>query len=145
MAGASAKCDGNCAGEKTLLKCWKGELTGGCATSEKCDRFCNVTVKSKAECRQPKVRIAATPLTGPLAQLTVALEANLPILYTLQQRADGIFKATLNLSLDVRELTDIKQECLPTVVATTDNGLAQLTAGITAVAQILSQAEKFQE
>lgn len=138
---ASAKCDGDCKADLEPLKCWGGELAGGCVMDARCESSCNVSVKAKAECRQPVVHVDVSPLSPRAAQLVVALEKNLPIIYSLQQRVDGIYKAAAELPVMVRESNDIDPACAPSVVAATRVGLSHIYASVSACQTLLGAVE----
>lgn len=81
----SVKCDGTCAGDFEPIKCTGGELKGGCQVEASCDANCDASVKAKAECRPPELRVTAEAKAGldvaGQARFNIALESlrvNLP-------------------------------------------------------------------
>jgi hypothetical protein len=144
-ADASAKCDGICKADYEPLKCWGGELAGGCNVDAKCESFCNAIVKAKAECRHPQVRVAMRPMSPRAAQLMIALEQNLPIIYANQQRIDGMFKVVGKLQVEVRQLRDLDPACLPAIVAAIDGADAEISAGVNGCGALLGTLESLTE
>jgi len=129
-----------CKGDFELLNCFGGELVGGCKTTPRCDSFCNVSAKAKAACRQPDVKTDFEPLDVG-APFIAALQKYLPIIYTLQQRVDGMFKATSTFPTMLRELTDIKPECVPLLLDATDVAVGQISNAVVGAAAVLGLVE----
>ncbi len=100
--GVSVKCDGECDADFEPLKCTGGELKGGCQVEASCDANCDASVKAKAECRPPELRVTATAKAGldaaGQARFNIALESlrvNLPSIAVAVKARGAAFVTSL--------------------------------------------------
>jgi hypothetical protein len=138
-ANASVKCDGKCSGEFEPLKCTGGELKGGCKAEAKCEGSCDASVSAKAECTPPQVKLAITGGANAevVAQLKTTLEANLPVVYALKARLEGMAKLTGTITANGSAVVDIKAACIPAVIAAAGTGVSDTTATVSATGSLI--------
>lgn len=140
-AGASVTCDGSCDGEFEPLKCEGGELKGGCQVEASCDANCDASVKAKAECTPPEVRIVVEGAASANveAKLKAVLEANLGVIAALEARFTALGDALVAVSgnVDAEFLADIKVACVPVILAALEGAVSDVGATVQASASIM--------
>jgi orotate phosphoribosyltransferase-like protein len=140
QANAKVQCDGKCEGEFEPIKCTGGELKGGCQVDAKCDANCDASVKAKAECTPPEVKIAISGSTN-AEKIIATLEANLPLIFGVQARAKAIANVGGTISGNLSAVGDIKAACIPLMVGSAADAaqdVATTTQATAAVAGTVS-------
>jgi hypothetical protein len=153
--GVAVKCDGTCMGEFEPIRCKGGELKGGCQVEASCDANCDASVKAKAECRPPELRVTAVAKAGldagGQARFNLALESlrvNLPsILVAVKARGqtfitglDASVKAGVNVVADPGKLGVKGTACAAAITAAGIEASANFTASVTAATQVTGAA-----
>lgn len=139
-ASASVQCDGKCDGDFEPIKCTGGKLEGGCKVDAKCDANCDASVSAKAECTPPQVTIVAQGAADFTAfgKLKATLEANLPLVFSIQARIKGMadiagsFSGNINASV----LGDLKAACIPPMVSAVGQAVSDVNDSVSASASI---------
>lgn len=129
-AMASVKCDGECKADYEPLKCTGGELKGGCKVEAKCDANCDASVKAKASCSPPSVRVDLTA-TGDIqaaGKLKATIEANFSVVYAFKARLEGMGKVVAVISANADVVADIKAACIVPVVAAIGTAVEDVAA-----------------
>ena len=141
-ANASVKCDGECKAEYEPLKCSGGELKGGCKAEAKCEGNCDASVKAKAECSPPSLKVVFTGAANVQAagKLKATFEANLGVILAFKARLDGMAKIAGSFSGNVSAVTDIKAACIPAMVGAVGNAVEDVSGSVSASASIAGSA-----
>ena len=154
-ATASVKCDGKCNAEYQPLKCKGGELKGGCNVEASCDANCNASVKAKAECRPPSLKVTADIKAGATADIQTrynvaieSLEANLPtIVVAFKARGQAFvngFKGSVEggakIVANPGSLGAKGAICFGSIVAAGATGIDNFTASFQAAGKVAGSA-----
>lgn len=141
-AEASVKCDGDCQADYEPIKCSGGELKGGCEVDAKCDANCDASVKAKASCSPPSVKVAFTGAANAeaAAKLQGTFEANLGIILGFKARLEGMVDLAGTLSGNIEAVADVKAACIPAMIAAAATAGTDLTASVEASASIVTSA-----
>jgi hypothetical protein len=137
-ANASFQCDGDCAGEFEPLRCEGGKLEGGCEVDAKCGANCSASVQAKAQCTPPSVSIAFQGSVNAelTTKLAATLEANLPIVFSLEARLAAMKDLVIALEGNIDAVVDIKKACIPAVIVAAAQAVAAVQAAATASASL---------
>lgn len=154
-AGATVKCDGKCDADFEPLKCTGGELKGGCQVEASCDANCDASVKAKAECRPPELRVVAVAKAGLDAggqtRFNIAVESlrvNLPSIAVAVKARGATFAASIDASVqaglkvvaDPGKLGVKGVACLGAITGTATEATGNFSAAITAATSISASA-----
>jgi len=142
-AGAKVQCDGKCDGDFEPLKCEGGKLEGGCKVEAKCDANCDASVSAKAECKPPQIALTITggAQASVVAKLQATLEANLPIIFGLKAKLEGVVQATGSFSGNISAVADIKAACIPVMIAAAGTAIDQVTISAKATADVTGSVQ----
>jgi hypothetical protein len=143
-AGVAVKCDGKCDADFEPLKCSGGELSGGCQVDAKCEANCSASVKAKADCTPPQVRMdiqfsgaVDAEVSANIAKLRATLEANLPdVLVIFKARGQAFADLTTTLSANVEGVGGLKPACIIAVGGSLKSSAAQAQASIKVAADV---------
>jgi hypothetical protein len=139
-AGASVQCDGKCDGDFEPLKCEGGKLEGGCQVDAKCDANCDASVSAKAQCTPPSVTLTISGAADVTAfgKLKATLEANLPLVFSIQARIKGMadIAASFSGNINASVLGDLKAACIPPMVAAVGQAVTDVNDSVSATASI---------
>ncbi len=112
-AEASVKCDGECTGEVEPLKCSGGEFKAGCEVEAECSANCDASVKAKAECKPPSVKVVFTGAAdAKIAKLKATLEANIGAVASIEAKVKILGEVSGELKGNVGGLAEVKAACL---------------------------------
>jgi hypothetical protein len=131
----AVKCSGTCdTGDFQPVSCEGGKLEGGCNVDAHCQSNCDASASAKAECRPPRVDIAAKGTSPAFATIAATLEKNLPsILVVAQARGQSfldLVKTTLDgaVTLSVSGKLDVKgTACIGVALSSAQQGAADFT------------------
>lgn len=137
-ATASVKCDGTCDADYEPLKCTGGELKGGCKAEAKCEGNCDASVKAKASCSPPSVKVAFSGAADIQAagKLQATFEANLGVVLAFKARLEGMADIAASFSGNISAVADIKAACIPALIAAVGDAVGDLEASVSASASI---------
>lgn len=132
-ATASVKCDGDCTADYEPLKCEGGELKGGCQVEAKCEGNCDASVKAKAECKPPEVKVVFTGAADLEAagKLEATLRANFGVIFAFKSRLEGMATITASLVANIEGAVDVKASCLIAMVAAAAVAVDDVKASVT--------------
>jgi len=144
-ANASVKCDGKCDADYQPLSCSGGKLEGGCKVEAKCDANCDASVSAKAECKPPAIKLtiaaSASADANLVGKLQATLEANLPIIFGLKAKLEGIGQATASFSGNISAVADIKAACIPVMIGAAATALDQVTLSAKASGDVVASVK----
>ena len=97
----SVKCSGTCdTGDFEPVSCEGGKLEGGCDVDAHCQGNCNASASAKAECKPPRVDIAAKGTAQGFATIAATLEKNLPSILVVAQARGQSFLDLVKTTAD---------------------------------------------
>jgi hypothetical protein len=135
---AKVQCDGHCDGKIEPIKCTGGELKGGCEVDAKCDANCDASVKAKAECTPPQVRVSVTGTTN-ADKIIATLEANLPkVLVVAKARGAAIGNLSGTITANLSGAADIKPACIPLMAESAKSAGEDVTVSVQAATSVTS-------
>ena len=143
-ASASAICSGTCdRADFEPLTCEGGKLEGGCKTDARCDAYCDASVWAKAECPPPPVKVSVSGARDFLAagKLQETLEANLGLVVAFRARLEGMAALQATISGSADAVADIKDTCIPPVLAAAKEALLDVKAADDAASSIATAAQ----
>jgi hypothetical protein len=142
-AQASVKCDGECKADYEPLSCSGGTLEGGCKVEAKCESNCDASVRAKAECHPPEVKVSFTGAANVDAagKLQATLEANLGVVLAFEARLKSMVEISSNLVGNINAVTDIKVACIPPVAAAVANAVQDVQASFSVAGSIVTAAK----
>jgi hypothetical protein len=142
-AGASVKCDGACDADYEPLKCSGGELKGGCQAEASCEGSCDASVKAKAECRPPEIKVVITGAANVDAagKLKATFESNLGVILAFQARLEAMAGIAASFSANIGAVADVKAACIPAMIVAAGEAAKDLQVSVTATASIATSAK----
>ena len=139
-AEVSVKCDGDCQADYEPLKCTGGKLEGGCKVDAKCDANCDASVKAKASCTPPSVKVVFTGAANVDAagKLQATFEKNLGVIFAFKARLEGMADVGATFTANIDAVTDIKASCILAVGAAVAAAIDDVSGSVKASADVVA-------